>query len=245
MEIAEHIKHLERDGRSMADAAERAGTGAPVPTCPEWRVADLLRHTGAVHRWAARIVSEPVRQPLRTEEAPELSGAELIAWFREGHARLVDVLSAAPADLECWAFLEGDAPLAFWARRQAHETAIHRMDAESALGEALSPAGAALAEDGVDELLTRFHVRPWSRVRTEGAPRVLRVRATDTGAVWTATVSAGPLAVTRTDEGPADCELAAPAEWLYPALWNRLPLEEAVVTGDASLARLWVETAVI
>ncbi|MEV7413973.1 maleylpyruvate isomerase family mycothiol-dependent enzyme [Streptomyces sp. NPDC089919] len=243
MEIAEHIKYLELNGRSLADAAERAGTDAPVPVCPGWQVADLLKHTGAVHRWAARIVGEPVRERAAQEPAPELSGAELIGWFREGHAALVETLAAAPADLDCWTFVPGVAPLGFWARRQAHETAVHRLDAESALGGAFSPVGAEFAADGVDELLSVFHVQAWSRLRVpqDGPVRVLRVRATDTGAVWTARISTEPLSVERTEDGPADCELTAPAEWLYAALWNRRPLEGSAVSGDASVARLWVE----
>ena len=46
-------------------------------------------------------------------------------------------------------------PLAFWAPRQAHETAIHRADAESAA--ALLPECLAdFAADGLDELIMGF-----------------------------------------------------------------------------------------
>ena len=34
--------------------------------------------------------------------------------------------------MRCFAFLPAPSPLAFWARRQAHETGIHRADVESA-----------------------------------------------------------------------------------------------------------------
>lgn len=34
--------------------------------------------------------------------------------------------------VDCWTFLDAPSPLAFWARRQAHETAIHRADAQLA-----------------------------------------------------------------------------------------------------------------
>lgn len=99
------------------------------------------------------------------------------------------------------------------------------------------------AEDGVDELLTGFHARPRSRVRTE-EPKVVRVRAADTGAVWTVHLSKEPARTVRGDTGePADCELTGQASWLYAALWNRLPLAGPGVTGDVTLARLWQETA--
>ncbi|TXS49699.1 hypothetical protein EAO72_02095, partial [Streptomyces sp. or43] len=69
---------------------------------------------------------------------------------------------------------------------------------------------------------------PKSRVRTD-TPRTLRVRATDTGSVWTVRLSTEPPATEREkDESsvlpPADCELSATAQELYLTLWNRLPL---------------------
>lgn len=247
MEITTFVKTLEHDGQLLADLAERAGTDAPVPTCPPWRIADLLRHTGSVHRWAAGYVGEGRVERVDFPDAPELAGAELLAWFREGHAALVHTLTEAPADVQCWTFLPTAAPspLAFWARRQAHETAVHRMDAEAALGLAYAPVKPEFAEDGVDELLTGFHARPRSRVRTP-EPRVMRVRAADTGAVWTVHLSSEPARTVRgaTDD-LVDCDVTGTAAWLYAALWNRLPLEGPGVTGDQALARLWRETAAI
>ncbi|MEU2450687.1 maleylpyruvate isomerase family mycothiol-dependent enzyme [Streptomyces sp. NPDC012765] len=245
MEITEHVQALAREGELLAEAAERAGTDAAVPTCPGWRVTDLLRHTGSVHRWATSYVAERRLEPVGFPDAPELVGGELLEWFREGHADLVRALTGAPADLHCWTFLPTapPSPVAFWARRQAHETAVHRMDAESALGVVFSAVEPEFAEDGVDELLTGFHARPRSRVRT-AEPKVVRVRAADTGAVWTVHLSAAPARTVQGDTGePADCELTGEAAWLYEALWNRVPLAGPGVTGDQALARLWTETA--
>ncbi|WP_411102662.1 maleylpyruvate isomerase family mycothiol-dependent enzyme [Streptomyces sp. cmx-4-9] len=244
MEINDFVKALEHEGGLLADAAEQAGPDALVPTCPQWRIADLLRHTGSVHRWAAGYVAGAQSEPGPFPDAPELTGAELFAWFRAGHADLVRTLQEAPADVQCWTFLPTapPSPLAFWARRQAHETAVHRMDAESALGTLFSPLEARFAEDGVDELLTGFHARPRSRVRSP-EPRVLRVRAADTGAAWTVHLSPAPARTVLGDAAPADCEVTAEASWLYAALWNRVPLAGPAVTGDTELARLWTETA--
>ncbi|MER7462227.1 maleylpyruvate isomerase family mycothiol-dependent enzyme [Streptomyces sp. NPDC097981] len=245
MKITEYVEILAQEGELLADTAERAGTDTLVPTCPGWRVSDLLQHTGAVHRWAAGYVGDAVVEPGPFPDAPQLAGAELLAWYREGHAALVRTLTEAPADVQCWTFLPTAAPspLAFWARRQAHETTVHRMDAEAALGGAHAPLAAEFAEDGVDELLTGFHARPRSRVRT-AEPRVLRIRAADTGAAWTVHLSAEPPRTVSGDTGdPADCEVIGEASWLYAALWNRLPLAGPGVTGDLGLARLWSETA--
>lgn len=244
MDIAEHINALETEGRLLAAAADEAGLDAPVPTCPGWQVRDLLRHTGMVHRWATRFVAEGATEFVPDAGEPELDGTELLKWFQEGHDLLVAALRTAPADLECWSFMPAPSPVAFWARRQAHETTVHRLDAESARATPPSGIDAAFADDGIDELLRAFHARAKSRVRTP-EPRTLRIRATDTGTVWTVHLSAAPPRAERTDEGLADCELSGPANVLYAALWNRLPLSRATVTGDESLARLWRETSAI
>ncbi|MEU7279889.1 maleylpyruvate isomerase family mycothiol-dependent enzyme [Streptomyces sp. NPDC045431] len=247
MEITEYLETLARDGRLMAEAAEKAGPDAPVPPCPGWRVRDALRHTGVVHRWATAFVVEghTAFQPMGDE--PDLDGEELVAWFREGHGLLVRALSDAPDSLECWTFLPGaSSARGFWSRRQAHETAVHRVDVQAALGDAApGPVDPVFAADGIDELLCGFHAREKSRVRTP-EPAVLRVRATDTGDVWTVRLSAQPSRATRGDDGgAADCELSGPAERLYLTLWNRLPQSAVTVTGDERLARLWRETSAV
>ncbi|MEV7023253.1 maleylpyruvate isomerase family mycothiol-dependent enzyme [Kitasatospora sp. NPDC093558] len=274
MEISEHIDALRREGTLLADAAARAGLTAPVPTCPDWQVADLLRHVGVVHRWATAHPAHGLREPLNLDGENELVGpmpsdAALLDWYREGHAALVDTLVAAPADVDCWFFLPAPSPLAFWARRQAHETAIHRLDADAAAGAEGPRTDTALALDGVDELLRGFLVRPRSTLRSE-KPRTVLIRATDghstgpgtsTGpSAWQVTISEEPVVTTAlaneadgangADEKdlPADLTIAGPAHELYPLLWNRVPAERAgatTYTGDEDLLRLWRETAVI
>ncbi|WEO99033.1 maleylpyruvate isomerase family mycothiol-dependent enzyme [Streptomyces sp. FXJ1.172] len=255
METADFLQTLDREGRLLAAAAEAAGTGAKVPTCPEWQVRDLLRHTGAVHRWAAGFVADADLAPRPFGDLPDLDGAELVAWYRDSHRLLVDTLSAAPADVECWTFLPAPSPspLAFWTRRQAHETTIHRYDAEAARGGTASPLApdftSDFALDGIDELLRGFHARSRSRLRTE-EPRIVRVRALTAGAdgtrgtqgtdaVWTVRLSAEPPVTVRDAVGEAEAELSGPADQLYLALWNRGPVPS--VTGDRSLAELWRE----
>ncbi|OIJ93832.1 hypothetical protein BIV25_24285 [Streptomyces sp. MUSC 14] len=254
METADLLQTLDREGRLLAAAADAAGTDAKVPTCPEWQVRDLLRHTGAVHRWAAGYITEggSARRPFG--DLPELDGAELVAWYRDSHRLLVDALAAAPADLECWTFLPtpSASPLAFWTRRQAHETTVHRYDAEAARGGTASPVAPDFAVDGIDELLRGFHARSRSRLRTE-EPRVLRVRALRAGAdgtegadtVWTVRLSPEPAVTVRNtaggqeEAGEAEAELSGPADELYLALWNRKPVPS--VRGDHALAELWRE----
>ncbi|MFF0110171.1 maleylpyruvate isomerase family mycothiol-dependent enzyme [Streptomyces hirsutus] len=243
MDVSRFVEILDEEGRLLAEAAEKAGPDAEVPTCPEWRVRDLVRHTGVVHRWAAAFVADGHVPPRPMGDPPELDGPELLAWYREGHRGLVGTLSGAAPDVECFTFLPGSpSALAFWSRRQAHETAVHRFDAESARGGAPAPVSTDFAVDGIDELLRGFHALRRSRVRTE-APRVLRVRATDADAVWTVRLSPEPPVTTRDAAGDAECELAGPAEQLYLALWNRLPVP--TTSGDPALATLWRDASAV
>ncbi|MFF5992735.1 maleylpyruvate isomerase family mycothiol-dependent enzyme [Prauserella flavalba] len=244
MDVTSWISALDDAGTRLAGAAERTGLDAEVPPCPGWRVRDVLRHTGGVHRWAATFVANGRTEPLPLANAEdivaELPGdAELVAWFRKGHAALVAALRAAPVDLECWTFLKAASPLAHWARRQAHETTVHRVDVESAAG-ALTPVDAGLAADGVDELLACFG--PRSRRLRLDPPRTLHVHATDTGDHWTVRISTERAGVTRDESGDdADTTVRGPAERLYLSLWNRAPLRELEVTGDETVVQRWPE----
>ncbi|MFJ2868348.1 maleylpyruvate isomerase family mycothiol-dependent enzyme [Kitasatospora sp. NPDC087314] len=252
MEITEHIDALRREGVLLADAAARTDLAAPVPTCPEWQLSDLLRHVGQVHRWATAYPSRGLHAPLdeegrRAAIGPDPSDAALLDWFREGHAALVDALTLAPADVDCWSFLPSTSPLAFWARRQAHETAVHRFDADAAAGTEGPRLDAALALDGIDELLRGFTVLSRSKLRSE-RPRTVDVRTTDGPGSWRVTITQEPPATTTGGAAePADLTLTGPAHDLYLLLWNRLPIGPARVEldGDAALLDLWQATAAI
>jgi len=252
VEITEHIDALRRDGSMLADAAERAGLDADVPPCAPWRVKDLLRHTGYIHRWAARHIAEcPDRVLDGPPEAEILRGGaadeELPAWFRAGHAALVETLRSADPGLECATFMDAPSPLAFWARRQAHETAIHRADAESASG-VLPDYAPGFAADGIDELIMGFGQRRKYRPSAEPGGG-LQVRTTDTGDAWHVGAEAGRIRARRgpaepagaVSAGSADGTVTGPAAGLYLFLWNRCDAARAGVTiaGDAGFLAAW------
>jgi uncharacterized protein (TIGR03083 family) len=251
MEVREHVAALRRDGQLLAAAADRAGLDAKVPSCPSWQVRDLLRHISYVHRWAAGYVVEQRTERMRgrPSESDLLQGGppdgELTEWFRTGHAALVDALRTASPAMTCWTFLDAPSPLAFWARRQAHETAIHRVDAELASGEA-TPFPPDFAADGIDELIMGFFGRDAAQMSPEqqaGGRLTLLVEATNTASAWWLELTAdGKLAAqVRRGRGPAMCTLAGPASGLYLLLWNRADPAWARVTvsGDQAVLSAW------
>jgi uncharacterized protein (TIGR03083 family) len=231
----------------MAVAVTAAGPVAPVPTCPDWVVRDLVRHIGGVHRWATGYVAG-ARTKAGDVSFDEVVGpwpddAELAPWLRRGCATLADALAAAPADLQCWTFLRAPSPLAMWARRQAHETAIHRVDAQLAAGSAVTPFDAPFAADGVDELLACFVPRRSTTLRTE-SPAAMSVHCTDDNAAWLLRI--GPDGVT-TESAPvpdsaADCSVRGAAADLYLALWNRAGPDALVVEGDRAVLGQFLDT---
>jgi uncharacterized protein (TIGR03083 family) len=240
METGEHIAALRREGQLLATAADRSGLSAPIPTCPGWRMRNLLRHMGGVHRWAAAHVAD--RRIERLNGYSELVGTwpddlALVDWFRDGHAALVRTLEQADPDLTCWSFLPAPSPLAFWARRQAHETGIHRADAECASG-AISSYDVEFARDGIDELLLAFLPRPSTRFRAE-TPRTFQVHSTDTAGKWLVRVGPDSVDVTTSAEESADCTVSGPAADLYLLLWNRRSADGLRVEGDRSLLDQW------
>jgi uncharacterized protein (TIGR03083 family) len=248
MEIHEHLASLDLAGRRLAASAAAAGPQALVPSCPGWRVADLLRHTGGVHRWAALVLgtgrdrAQATAPELVGRFFPEVADSAAVDWYREGHADLLAVLESTAPEQSCWTFLDAPSPLAFWARRQAHEATVHRLDAELALGEP-TPVDPVLAADGIDELLTGFFARPGGRLVSD-PPTSLGVRSTDLVAAWS--IRIGPESrVPVRGETAADCLLEGSADDLYAVLWNRRDPGCLTIAGDQAVVALWRERATI
>jgi uncharacterized protein (TIGR03083 family) len=242
MEVGDHIEQLRIQGELLAAAAERTDLDTPIPTTPEWRMRDLVRHMGDVHRWAGAHVARGRLKPIGKDELAEVAGPlpddpGLIEWFREGHAGLIRTLEEADPAVRCWSFLPAPSPLAFWARRQAHETGIHRADAESPGGR-LTPFSTDMAVDGIDELLLGFFRGDGQDAAPTDRPSTLYVRATDAAAGWLA--SLGERSV-RSDEevSSADCAVRGAASDLFLLLWNRREPDGLDVTGDRSVLDVW------
>jgi uncharacterized protein (TIGR03083 family) len=238
-----YIDCLRREGELMAAAAARADLDAPVPTCPGWTVRDLVRHVGLVHRWAAAHIVRRLTKPLDESEDligewPDNSG--LVNWFRDGHSQLVSALEDSEPDMVCWTFLPAPSPRAHWARRQAHETGIHRVDAEIGAGGPITPISPAFAADGIEEMLFAFLGSQGGKPRS-GPPRTLHLHASDVDGEWLTRIAPEAITTTR-EQGDADCTVRGPLSDLHMLLWNRLSPDELEVEGDRAVLDLWRES---
>lgn len=242
METGALIDRLESDGQLLIAAARRAGWDARVPGC-DWDVRELVTHLGGIHRWAADVV-QTGSTTLSTDAGRAVGTGpdddELAEWFETGHAALVATLRSAAPDLACATFLPADSPLHFWSRRQAHETAIHRVDAEGAAGGGVSAFEPAFAQDGIGEMLRGFAAR---RSNAVDRTATLGLAATD-GPSWLVTFGGERIEVTRSAElDTTDVVVRGASSDLYRWLWNRP--SDATVDGDDTVAKLWADTVKI
>lgn len=230
----EHLARLRVEGRRLGEVAAATPLDRPVPGCPGWDVDALIRHIGDVHRWAATIVRERLQERPRLDSARPADRDGLLAWYAEGHAQLLTVLAASNPQEEFWTWAPAPNPQAFWARRQSHETAIHRIDVEQAAGN-VTPLAGQVAADGIDELLTLVSQRC---TVPDGGGRRLHVAASDAPGEWQVELGAERLVV-RTDETGGDCTLRGPAGHLWEVLMNRRDAAGLEVTGDQDVLRAW------
>lgn len=227
----------------MASAAEGADPATPVPTCPEWKLAKLIKHTGIVHRWAAHIVSARSSVPVEQRAVQTgLPGDEAAypEWLASGAAPLTVVLREAGPDTAVWA-LGGEQRSGWWARRMLHETTVHRVDAELALG--VKPTvDPVVAADGIDELLAFLPTarRPSQHLAALPAGESLHLHATDSDGEWLIRFVPGGFEWER-GHAKATAAVRAPAESLLLFAYGRVPAgdERLTVFGDGTLLEAW------
>ncbi|WP_431775492.1 maleylpyruvate isomerase family mycothiol-dependent enzyme [Streptomyces cucumeris] len=231
----------------LRDLVRHADLDVPVPGCPGWNLGQLLRHVNGTHRWAQGAVGSRATEPVSDElvnDVPRIAGEDAEALgvrLGEGAARLAETLRAAGPDVPVWTPGPGGTPM-FWARRMAHETAVHRADAALAVG-AEYTLDEELAADALDEWMD-FGTVPEAYASGQSGPpllgpaRTLRFHAVDTGARWLVDLT-GPAPVwRRADEGAA-VTVRGPLTELLLLLYRR-PAPGVDVLGDGALLELWL-----
>ncbi|MEW6471738.1 MAG: maleylpyruvate isomerase family mycothiol-dependent enzyme [Actinomycetota bacterium] len=242
MEPFEYLDRVRDNVALFLDAARTAGVDATVPTCPEWKVADLARHQGRVFRWMCQLLESRATEYVSPKgiEA-EAQDEEPLAWLEAGAEQAFSVFGGADPETPVWNWLDGGpAPARFWYRRMAHETVIHRVDAEAAAGRpptAVEPA--ELASDGIDEYLAFLPIRVG-----RGGPIPLsgsyHFHTTDVPGEWVVAFDGGNVEIRR-EHAKADVAVRGPASDLELFLYNRRNSDGLEVFGDPAQMAAWGE----
>ena len=203
---------------------------AAVPSCPGWTIADLTRHVGQVylHKTVA------IREGAEPEPWPpsDLADEQPLALLDRAYAGLLDEFAVHQPQDRAWSWYTPDQSVGFWIRRMAHETVIHRIDAELGTGQPVTAVAADLAVDGIDELLKVFvayAVDEWGDYFTDmlaDSPGRTYLVRTD-GAAWR--VQTGPGLFTVEDhngDATADVTVSGPPAALLRWVWNRERADE-------------------
>ncbi len=204
---------------------------APVPSCPEWRVRDLVHHLGSVYRMFRRVADEGLleRPPrLAIDDRPEADDDRIVAWTEAQAELLLDALERLDPAEPRWNFSPGPQVGAFIPRRMHHETAMHRWDLEAAVGSP-GPIAAPVAVDGILEFL---EVNLPRSGRWDGDPGVIHTAITR-GPTLEVELAPDELPVVHEPTGRVpDAVIAGDAESLLLAWWDRTPLVSLLQKGD-------------
>jgi uncharacterized protein (TIGR03083 family) len=231
---------LRTEAPAFRAAAAAVALDAVVPTCPEWTVADLVGHLGGVYAFVTSHVtrgevSRPERPPVEPPDGPAV-----LEWWDERYTELRRILEAVDPELPAWNWAPQAKKAVFWHRRMAHETAVHRWDAQVAAGLA-EPVEAKLASDGITEVLDSWLPAGRRKGDTEGVKGIVALHATDVGQVWYVRLRNQGIALLDTDtllddDHPHErAQATGTASDVLLALYGRVPFDVLEVAGDPRL----------
>jgi uncharacterized protein (TIGR03083 family) len=239
----------------VTSGADLSGT---VPTCPDWSLEELVRHTGGALRWAELMVRTRAEEEVPEEQVPGAAGPEAVgdaaaldAWLAETGEQIVATLREAGPDAKVWGWA-GKKSSGFWARRMTHEITVHRADAALAAGLPYEVAP-EVAADAIDEWLQIVEyvqrTEPQDVVgELVGQGNSIHLHATDTGpdlnAEWVVELTEDGVHWRRGHE-KATVALRGPLTPVLLAFYRRLPLDakELEVLGERELLEFWLERA--
>lgn len=236
----DHVTFTEvvpREAQVLAAAARAAGSQKPVPSCPEWTMAKLVKHTGTTHRWVLGVLERegPV-SPAELDLGLPDDEDEYPDWLERGAQEFAVVVGKADPDKDLWSW-GADQHLRFWSRRMAHETTVHRWDGETALG-APNPIDAAVAVDGIDE---RFENLPAALPSVGGSPadlvgqgETIHLHATDSDGEWLLRFTTDGLVVTR-EHAKGDVAVRGTSSDLLLFALGRETAAPLEILGDSGL----------
>lgn len=240
------LGHVDADVDRFVAALDRGPTDAPIAACPGWTLLRLVEHVGQIHRWA-RFCAIHARPPKPNDPPMEpFDAADPGGWLRRGADELIATLRDTDPDAATWHPFPVDAVARVWPRRQAHETAMHRWDAERAVG-LEATIDADLASDGIDEYFEIAIPRLIVREELDVPAGSLHVHCTDVDGEWLVWSEDGAYRMIRAHQ-KGDAALRGPAAELLLTLWGRRALDDSETAGvspvgDPAVLDAWLAIA--
>ncbi|MEV1285851.1 maleylpyruvate isomerase N-terminal domain-containing protein [Micromonospora sp. NPDC049679] len=237
------IGALRAEGPAFHAAVSEATPDTPVPSCPDWTVTDLVHHLGSIYTWVREHVARGVTDvpPKRPPTDGLPVGEAAIEWWQQEFDQLMLLLDGLDPELPAWNWAPQAKRAGFWHRRMAHETAVHRWDAQMAVA-AVEPIEAKLAVDGVSEVLDTW--LPAGRRQADPAPYgVVQLIAVDAAQEWFLRLRGEGVALLDTDtildsdDHNTRTMASGTASDLLLALWGRVGFDVFEIAGDPNLLK--------
>ncbi len=231
----QYLDHIAAESARFASAAA-SSLDETISFLGDWKIRDLVAHLGAVY---TGVISTVAPAGTLTPSDPAPDGAGVNDWFIERRTTLLTTLSSAHDDDPAKTFASMKT-VAWWKRRLAHETVVHRWDVDAATSGIGSAAAidSELAKDGVDEFAEvslRFSSSRPDRVYPS---KSLHLHRSDGPGEWMI-VADGQGGVTVTHEhGKGDAAVRGPASALLLWIWGR-PVDDIEIFGDEAVAEAW------
>ena len=229
-----YVDALEEEAERIADIAT-SGLHTAVRTCPGWDLEALVVHLAESYRRFAAQIMAP--DPLERVELAAPARVTPHAYLEASLLSLLEALRNRGPDDPCWNFMGQDETVGFVARRLAHETAIHRVDAELTRGPAHG-IDVELAADGLDErvdVLLRHSVTPLAAHPLGGSMCLI---CSDTPVAWIIDSNRGAVKI-RFGRGPANAAVVGSASDIFCFSWNRPTARPLQITGDRAVVEAW------
>jgi uncharacterized protein (TIGR03083 family) len=233
--------------RLVASWVNGADRTLQVPSCPEWKLTDLVEHVGTTQQWVATLVENRISDPASAfavawDQAPG-QPSEWTAWLQSSAERAATALTGATSGRDVFDPSGGHDGISYWKRRLFGEISVHRIDAALTLGQAYELA-APLAGTAIDDWLDTISSAPWAAnvpgfadaMRGDG--QTIAWVADDIDRAWVLRRSEAPLTLTHTGAGDVrdvDVAVQGNAVDLLHVVSRRRPLEQAQacqVSGD-------------
>jgi len=231
----QYLIHLNSDYQLLAAAIPASPVN--VPSCPGWTTDDLAKHMAHVYLGQAFVVETGSQAENKEHLAPYPRTEDFLEFMGWGFEAITKALDINRPERSTWSWHHSDHSVDFWFRRMAHETVIHRIDAELALG-SVTPIDEALALDGVDEVLDFLPLMgSWPEVPNIDFG-IVSIVASATGGTkfWDLNFTNEAATVSTAAESHADARLviSGDAEAMDLYLWGRIASSDSRIsmTGE-------------